>query len=101
MHPLPDGFTSELMVFAEPARLRPFVAENRGKIIEFHRLRRILKTVLHIGPANRGCAFWFQRDTVASAVVEGIHFLFHNIGALADAARERRVSSKMGDSIRS
>ena len=84
-----DGFAPELMEFPEPACLRPFVAEMRGKIVELDRLGQILKAVLQISPANGGSTFGFQRDAVASAVVEGIHFLFHDIGALADAAREK------------
>src|SRR4030042_1743642 len=45
--------------------------------------------MLNVCPADRCRALGSQRDPVATAVLEGVHLLLHDVGAFTDAAKEQ------------
>ena len=74
---------AELVVLAEAAGLGAFVAEDRTKIVHPDRLGQVVHPVFQVGPAHWGSAFWPEGDAVSTPVVESVHLLFDDIGALA------------------
>ena len=79
----------QLVELAEAALLRPFVPKRRtvGRDLERHIL---LPSFAQICAADSRGEFRPERDRIAAAVLERIHFLGHDVGSLADAAREHR-----------
>src|SRR5208282_1040959 len=82
-----DKLDSDLMELAKAAPLRSLIAEHRTAIEEFE--RHALGEAVGDHRANHpGSVFWPQRDFLAAAVVEGVHFLRNDVGVLADRSRE-------------
>ena len=83
-----DGLDADLVVLAEPARLRALVAERRGGVPDLPRRGRV---VLDEGPGHRRGALGPQRDVAAALVLEVVHLLGDDVGALADALEHADV----------
>ena len=76
MHSTPD-----LVVLAVAAGLRALVAERRRGVPD---LPRHVGSVLHERPGHRRGALGTQRDAAAALVLEVVHLLGDDVGALAD-----------------
>jgi hypothetical protein len=68
--------------------LWPLAPEHRADVVEFLHARPLIEPVLDIGADHRRRIFRPQRKRRPVAVLEGIHFLAHDIGIRAHAARE-------------
>ena len=76
-----DALDPDLVVLAQPARLRLLVAERRRGVPDLPRHRR---AVLDVGPRHRRGALGAQGDVAAALVLELVHLLGDDVGALAD-----------------
>ncbi len=72
---------------AEAALLRPLVAEHRTAREKLKR-QVLREPVGEHGTDDAGGIFRPQRDLLAAAVGEGVHFLGDDVGRLADGPRE-------------
>ena len=71
------------------ARLRALVAEEARQVPELHRLAALVHAVLDVRPADGRGALGPQRERASGGVLEREHLLAHDVGGLADAAREQ------------
>jgi len=85
-----DSLGAELMVLPVAARLGAVVPENGREIPQTHGLREVMHSLLEIGAADGGGAFWSQREIEAAAVLEDVHLLLDDVGHLAHATSEKR-----------
>ena len=69
--------------------LRALVAEEAGQVPELHGLAALVHAVLDVGPAHGGGALGPERQRAPGLVLEREHLLAHDVGGLADAAREQ------------
>ena len=83
-----DRLDAELVVLAQAAGLRALVAERRGEVPDLPRRRR---PVLDEGPHHRRGPLGPQRDVAVALVVEVVHLLAHDVGALADPLEDADV----------
>ena len=79
---------AHLVVLAEPALLRLLVAERRRGVPGLPRHDR---AVLDEGPDDAGRALGTQRDAAAALVLEVVHLLGDDVGALAHAQEDAEV----------
>ena len=84
-----DHFGVDLVELAEAALLRAFVTEHRAVRRDLQG-RILLPPLGQIGACDAGGEFRAQRQRIAAAVLEGVHFLRDDIGRLAERAREHR-----------
>src|SRR5258708_257515 len=82
-----DELHVDLMKLAEPALLRPLVPEHRSAREELER-QALRQSVGDDRAADAGGIFGPERDLIAAAVAESVHFLGHDIRGLADRPRE-------------
>ncbi len=88
---------AELVVFAQSARLRTFIAKRRA--IEIKHLRRLgfgKKVVLHKHPNHARRAFRLEGDGTLAFVEEGVHLLLHDVRRFSNAAQEKLRMLKNG-----
>ena len=78
----------ELHELAVASLLRALVAEHRADAPELRGLRALVHLVLEVGADHRGGELRTERDAAAALVREGVHFLFDDVGRLADSAAE-------------
>jgi hypothetical protein len=78
---------ADLVELAHPALLRPLVAEHRPVIEQLHR-QGLLQPVADEGPGHPGRVLRPQRELLAATVGEGVHFLGHDVGRVAQRAGE-------------
>src|SRR6185503_15490115 len=80
-----DQLDPDLVELPEPPLLRALVTEHRSCIKELE--RQILdEAVGDYCPRNPGGALRAQRDLLSALVGEGIHFLRHDVGSVAERA---------------
>ena len=84
-----EHFGIELVELAKPAFLRAFIAEQRPPGGNLDR-GVLLPAILDIGAGDAGGEFRTQRQRVAAAILETIHFFRHDIGGFAQRARKYR-----------
>ena len=84
-----EHLDAELVVFAEPPRLRLFIAEDRRDIVDFERQRAGVEAVFNDAADDGGRPLGTQRDRAAALILKGIHFLLDDVGRVADAAQEK------------
>ena len=84
-----DHLRSDLPELAVAAPLRRFGAEERRQVPQLDRLRQLVHPVLQVRPAHGRRALGSQRQAAATAVVERVHLLLHDVGRLANAAGEQ------------
>ena len=77
-----DALQRELMVLAESAALRRRVAIHGREREELHRLGLAVQPVLDVRTADRRRALRPQRQRTAAAILEGVHLLLDDVGAL-------------------
>ena len=85
----PDRLHPELRVLPVATRLRPLVAEDRQHVEQLHRLRRVRHPMLDVGPADRRRPLGPQRQPLAAPVLEDVHLLLDDVGAVAHPAHEQ------------
>ena len=78
-----EAFHTELVEFAQPPRLRFFVAIAGGDIRHLDRQRAVVQPVLQQSTRHTGGAFRAQGDGTPALVVKGVHLFLHHIGGLA------------------
>ena len=83
-----EGLDAQLMELPIAPLLRPFVAKHRSQIPEAARLV-VQESVLDTGPHAAGRAFGAQGETLAVAVLEGVHLLLDDVRDLADRSPEQ------------
>ncbi len=83
-----DGLDADLVVLAQSAGLGSLVAEGGGGVPD---LPGRVRMVLDEGPGHRRGALGAQRDVTVALVVEVVHLLGHDVGALADALEDADV----------
>ena len=82
-----EGFDAELVVLAEPARLRALVAEVRADVEDLRPRALVVEQAAFDHRADdAGGAFGAKGDRSVAAVVEGVHFLVDDVAGFADAA---------------
>ena len=77
----------DLVELAIAPLLRPLVTEHRARGDQLQG-RKLLPPLGDIGARDSRGEFGAQRQRIAALVGEGVHFLRHDIGGLADRARE-------------
>ena len=77
-----DALDAHLVVLPQPAGLGLLVAERRRGVPDLPRRRR---AVLDVRPGHRRGALRAQGDVAAALVLEVVHLLGDDVGALADA----------------
>ena len=82
-----DHFGVDLMELTEAALLRAFVAEH-GPVRRDLQRGILLPPLGQIGARDAGGEFGAQRQRIAAAILERVHFLRHDIGRFAERARE-------------
>ena len=82
-----DDFRIDLVKLPVAALLRALVTEQRAVRRDLER-RVLLPAVGQVSARDPGGEFGAQRQRIAAAVFERIHFLRHHIGGLADSAAE-------------
>ena len=85
---LPQRLNAELMELAHTASLWTIVAEHGADIEQLHQRAVAIELVLQVGAHRRGRVLRTQCDAAATAILERIHLLVHDVGAIADAALE-------------
>ncbi len=93
-----DELHVDLVELAEAALLWPLVAEHRSAREELQR-QALSETVGDDRAHDAGGVFGPERDLVAAAVAEAVHFLDHDVRGLADRTREhlRELEDRRGD----
>ena len=86
----------ELVMLAVPAGLGTFVSKDRTQVIQPHRLGQIVHAMLQVGPAYRSCTFGAQSQKVSTPILEGIGFLFDDVGNLPNAPDKQASVLKHG-----
>ena len=71
--------------------------EAKEELIEVVDFLKNPKKFLDIGARNARCAFGAQGQVAASGVLEGVHFLFHDIGCRAGGFDEQFLHFHGGD----
>ena len=74
------------MVLAQPARLRPLIAEHGRKVIGLERHRLIEQSVLDKAAYSARGPLGLEGDRAVALVQKGIHLLVDDIGRIAHAA---------------
>ncbi len=82
-----DHFGVDLVELAEAALLRAFVAEHRAVRRDLQG-RVLLPPLGQIRARDAGGEFGAQRQRIAAAILERVHFLRHDVGRLAERTRE-------------
>ena len=82
-----DHLGVDLVELAEAALLRALVAEHRTMRGELQR-RILLPALGQIRARDAGSEFRTQRKRISAAVLERVHLLRHDVGRLAQRARE-------------
>ena len=83
------GFHTNLVKLAVTAFLWLFISEHRAGVPQT--LSRVVQqTIFLAGAHTAGSAFRTQGQTLAIAVVEGVHLFFDDVGHFADGAFEQR-----------
>src|SRR5581483_6254661 len=77
------------MMFAETARLWPFVSEHRANVIQFDGLRQNAHAVHEVRTEHRRSSLWPEGQRVSTAVFERIH-LAVDIGVLTRGVGKQR-----------
>ena len=78
----------ELMELPVAARLRPLVAEHRAHRVQLDGLGLHVEAVLDVRAQLGGRRLRTKGERIAPAILEGVHLLLHDVGDLADPARE-------------
>ena len=84
-----DRLGADLPELPEAPGLRALAAEEAAQVPQLHRLRLLVHAVLEVGAAHRRGALRAQGQRLARPLVERVHLLLHDVGRLADAAREQ------------
>jgi len=82
---------------AEAARLGALVAEGGPDAEHLDRLGAGVHAVLEVGADHTGGELWAQGEFGAALVLEGVHLLLDDVGALTDAADEEGGLLEEGD----
>jgi hypothetical protein len=79
----PDRLDRELPELAIAAALRSGVPVHGVDRVELHRLGGAVHPVLDVGAADRRRRLGPEREAASALVLEGVHLLLHDVGALA------------------
>ena len=91
------AFHAELMMLTQTAGLGLFIAENRVvEVIHFAGQRVGKELALQKGAHCARRALGLQGDAAIALILEGVHFLLHDIGGIAHAAQEKLGMLKNG-----
>ena len=95
-----EDFGVDLVELAIAPLLRTLVAEHRARGRDLQR-RELLPSFGQISAGNPGGELRSQRQRIAAAIGEGVHFLRHDVGRLADRAGEdfRRLEHRDLDTL--
>ena len=97
-----DALDAHLVVLAQPAGLGLLVAEGRRGVPDLPRHRR---AVLDVGTGDRRRALGTQRHVASALVVEVVHLLGDDVGALtdplehADVLEHRRLDQPVAEPV--
>ena len=69
------------MVLPIAPGLRPLVAKHGTEVVHPHRLGEVVHSVFQVGAADRRRTLRAKGQLVPAPVLEGIHLLFHYVGA--------------------
>ena len=83
-----DRLHVNLVELAEAAGLGPLVAEHGPDEVELHQAALGTQAVLDVGPHEGGGGLRPERQAFAPPILEGVHLLFDDVGALPDPADE-------------
>ncbi len=86
---LAQGLDAELVEFTHASGLWTVIAEHGADVEQLRQRRLAVELVLQIGAHRRGRVLGTQCYAASAAVGERIHFLVHDVRALADAAVEQ------------
>ena len=84
------SFGAELVELPESPRLRPLVAKPRAQVEETREVAAAPHVVLDERARDRRRPLGPQRQAASLAIGERVHLLLHDVGRLADGAREER-----------
>ena len=79
-------FQAELMEFSVAAGLRTVVAEHGADVKHLMYLLIAIHFMFQVSAHGRSCILRTKRHRAVASILEGIHFLRHHIGGIADAA---------------
>ncbi len=95
--PCAEAFQTELVMLAQAAALRRLIAENRGvQVVHFAGQRVGIEIILQQAARRARRAFGFERNGAVALVLEGVHFLLHNVRGIAHAAQKQFRMLKHG-----
>ena len=84
-----EQLRAELVEFAKAPRLGLFVAEAACKIADLHRQRARKHAVLNKGAHGAGGSLRPKSYGALALILKGVHFLLHDVGAVAHAAGKK------------
>ena len=85
-----EALQAELVVLPQAAVLRRLVAEDgRVEVIHLAGQRVGVEAVLHQGAHRAGGSLGLKGNGAVALVLEGVHFLLHDVGGVAHAAQEQ------------
>ena len=92
-----DRLGADLGEVPVAALLRALVAVVRARVPELDRqVAQLVQVGLQRGAQHGGGALGAQRELVAALGLEGVHLLGHDVGGLADTAREQLDALEAG-----
>ena len=81
-----EDFQTKLVEFTVAAGLGTVIAEHGADVEHLMHLLVSIHLMFQIRADSRRCIFRAQGDRAIASVLEGIHFLRHDVGGIADAA---------------
>ena len=85
-----EALQAKLVVLPQAAALRRLIAENRGiQIVHLARQRICVQVALQERACRTSRAFRLQGNGAIPLILEGVHFLLHNIRRVANAPQEK------------
>jgi len=85
-----EALHAKLVVLTQAAVLGRFITEDGSvEVVHLAGQRVSVKAVLHQGANSAGGAFGLQGNGAVALVLEGVHFLLHDVGGVAHAAQEQ------------
>lgn len=92
-----EHLAAKLMVLAQAAALRRFVAKNRRvEVIHLHRQHARVQAVLHQRAHRARGSLRLEGHRAMALVLEGVHFLLHDVGGVAHAPQKQLGVFKHG-----